>query len=79
MRKIIGLIGGVFSFITIVSFVIWMFPTIINPTSENISKGAELIAKSAIPWWITLIQILAPLGLIGAILIIIVLYYESHR
>jgi hypothetical protein len=78
MGKIIGFIGGLFSLVTIVSFIIWMLTTMANPTPENISQGGELIAQAAIPWWITVIQFLAPLGLIGAILILIVLFYASR-
>ena len=79
MRKIIGIIGGIFSLITIVSFMIWMLKTMVNPTPENVSQGGELIAQAAIPWWITAIQYLAPLGLIGAILILVILVYVSRK
>ena len=79
MGKIIGYIGGFFSLVTIVSLTIWMLTTRASPTPENISKGGELIANAAIPWWVTVIQFLAPLGTIGAILILVVLFYVSRR
>lgn len=50
--------------------------SITNPSPENIEKGAELIAESAIPWWIGVIEWLANLrGIIAVVLIIVFIYF----
>jgi hypothetical protein len=54
------------------------FPTLpeTNPLPENSEKGAELIVESAIPWWIGVIEWLASLrGIIAVILIIVFIYF----
>ncbi|NMX21926.1 hypothetical protein C5S30_05750 [ANME-1 cluster archaeon GoMg4] len=54
----------------------WAIISITNPSPENIEKGAELIAESAIPWWIGVIEWLASLpSIIAAVLIIVFIYF----
>lgn len=54
----------------------WAIISITNPSPENIEKGAELIAESAIPWWIGVIEWLASLrGIIAVVLIIVFIYF----
>jgi hypothetical protein len=70
MRKI----GSIFALISIIGVFIWAFSYQINPTPEKIDQAGQLIAQAAIPWWVSVIQFLASLGIIGAILILIFLY-----
>ena len=62
----------------LIKFLFWAIISITNPSPENIEKGAELIAESAIPWWIGVIEWLASLPLssiIAAVLIIVCIYF----
>lgn len=54
----------------LIKFIAWTIISTTNPSPENIGKGAEFIAESAIPWWIGVIEWLANLKDIGAILIV---------
>jgi len=61
----------VFAFPFLTKFLFWTIISITNPSPENIAKGAELIAESAVPWWIEVIEWFAGLpAIIAAVLII---------
>ena len=51
----------------------------LNSSPEKISKAGELIAQTATPWWIPVIQFFAPLGIIGAIVIVALLFFVATR
>ena len=54
----------------------WTIVSTTDPSPENIEKGTELIAESAVPWWIGIIEWLASLpGLIAAVLIIVFIIF----
>ena len=60
----------IFTFPFLIKFIIWTFVSTTDPSIDNIEKGVDFIAESAIPWWIKPIEWLASLGEIGAILIV---------
>jgi len=65
------MVSLVFILPLLIKFLFWGIISITNPSPDNIEKGAELIAESAIPWWIGVIEWLANLrGIIAIILII---------
>ncbi len=70
-------IAFIFSIPTIVGMAIWSFGYLINPSPEKVSQAGQLIAQAAVPWWIPVIQFLAPLGIGGAILILVLLYFVA--
>jgi hypothetical protein len=74
-----GLIGKIFSLIAGASFIIWAISYIASPSPEKIADAGQLIAQAAIPWWMPVIQFLAPLGIIGGICIIVVLFLVAKR
>ncbi len=51
----------------------------LNPSPEKISEAGELIAQTVTPWWIPVIQFFAPLGIIGAIVIMGVLIFANRQ
>lgn len=54
----------------------WGASSLMNPSSDNIEKGAELIAKAVVPWWIGVMEWLAGWGgAISAILIIALIIF----
>jgi hypothetical protein len=72
-------IGKIFSAITVGGFFIWAINYVASPSPEKITKAGELIAQAAIPWWLPVINFLAPLGIIGFILIIVLLFYIAKN
>ena len=57
----------------------WMLNYTLNPSPEKISKAGELIAQAATPWWIPVVQFFAPLGIVGAIVIVGLLLFVAAR
>ena len=57
----------------------WMFSYMLNPSPEKISRAGEVIAQTATPWWIPVIQFFAPLGIVGAIVIVGILLFVAAR
>jgi len=57
----------------------WAFSYMLNPSPEKISKAGELIAQAAIPLWVPVIQFFAPLGMIGAIVILVLLFFVATK
>ena len=64
---------------TLVGISVWAFSYLINPSPEKIDQAGQLIAQTAIPWWVSVIQFLesASLGILGAILILALLYFVA--
>lgn len=67
-----ALIGLVLGLPTLIALFIWSAHMASNPGDPSqAAEGAEILAKSAVPWWVGVFQWLAGLpGIIGAILII---------
>lgn len=57
----------------------WTFSYALNPSPEKVGKAGELIAQAAIPWWIPVIQFFAPLGIMGVIVILVLLFFVATR
>jgi hypothetical protein len=72
MKKILAIIA-------VVPIACWVFSYMLNPSPDKISKAGELIAQAATPWWVPVVQFFAPLGIIGAIIIIGVLIFASRQ
>ena len=72
MRKI-------FTILAVSPIALWILSYMFNPSPEKISKAGELIAQTATPWWIPVIQFLVPLGIIGAIVIVALLFFVAAR
>ncbi|MCK5660510.1 MAG: hypothetical protein KAH86_04060 [Methanosarcinales archaeon] len=60
----------IFTFPLLIDLAQWVIASTTNPSPDNIEKGVEFIAKSAIPWWIQPIEWLAGFGDIGAYLLV---------
>jgi len=75
MRKI----AAIFSIPIIVGMIVWVLSYAVNPSPEKINQAGQLIAQAAIPWWVSVIQFLAPLGALGAIGIIVFLFLASAK
>jgi hypothetical protein len=69
----------IFSLPLLVHIATWAFGAVLNPSPEKIGQAGQLIAQAAIPWWISVIQFLASLGLIGVIGIIIILIFVARN
>lgn len=69
----------IFTILAVSSIAWWTLSYMLNPSPEKISEAGELIAQTAIPWWIPVIQFFAPLGIIGAIVIIVLLFFVASR
>ena len=54
-------IALIFSIPLLAKTAVWALSTLTNPSEEVISKGAELIADAAVPWWASAIQWLSSL------------------
>lgn len=67
----------ILAIIAITPMTYWAFSYVLNPSTEKISEAGELIAQAAVPWWIPVIQFFAPLGVIGAIVILALLYFVA--
>ncbi|MFH1585857.1 MAG: hypothetical protein ABIB79_03755 [archaeon] len=72
--------------VILVVFLLFVFPLLIkvfiwsigitgDSSPEKINEGAELLAESAVPWWIGILTFLAGGGVIGALLIIGFIYF----
>lgn len=60
----------------LINLLSWTIVSTTNPSPQNMEKGGELIAESAIPWWIGVIEWLAGLpGEIGVILIVGLIFF----
>jgi len=69
------IIGVIFGYIALFSFVIWVLKVVANPTPANLDQIDILIAQAAIPWWIPIIEFLAKVGnAIGGIAIAVFLF-----
>lgn len=64
---------------TLVSMAIWAMDYIINPAAEKISLACDLIAQAAVPWWIPVIQFLLPLGILGGVATLVLLYLVANQ
>ena len=67
-------IAAILSVPTIAGIIVWAISYTANPTPEKIDQAGQLIAQAATPWWVSVIQFLAPLGTIGAIGIVGLLF-----
>ncbi len=65
----------IFTLPFLIKFGLWTFTSTTNPSPENINRGTEFIAESAIPWWIQPIEWLAGLGDIGTYLIVGLIFF----
>jgi hypothetical protein len=77
MEDSLKIIAFIFSVPTIIGTAVWSLSYLINPSPEKIGQAGQLIAQAAIPWWVPVIQFLAPLGILGAILILVLLYFVA--
>ena len=75
MRKI----AAIFSIPIIVGTIVWVLSYAVNPSLDKIEQAGQMIAQAAIPWWVSVIQFLAPLGALGAIGIIAFLFLASAK
>lgn len=59
----------------LISVFVWIISAIANSISPQvIEKGGELIGQAAIPWWISVIQFLVSIPIIGAILTLVFIF-----
>jgi hypothetical protein len=72
-------IAAILSIPTIAGFIWWALSYSVNPSPDKIDQAGQLIAQAAIPWWVSVIQFLAPLGFIGAIGILVLLFLISKK
>lgn len=74
-KKTIKFLVFVIFIFFLIDFARWAIAFMTNPSPENIDKGIEFIAESAIPWWIQPIEWLSGLGEIGEYLIVAFLFF----
>jgi len=72
MKKIITILA-------VVPIVWWVLSYMLTPSPEKISEAGKLIAQTVTPWWIPVFQFFAPLGIIGAIVIIGVIFVANRQ
>ncbi len=69
------------AFLTLIPILVgmaaWAFSYVLNPSPDKVDQVGQLIAQAATPWWVPVIQFLVPLGIIGAILILVLLYFVA--
>lgn len=73
------IIAALLSLPFLIMTMLWIFGCSVNPTSEKIGQGGELIAQAAIPWWLQVIEFLAALGAVGALLAVLFLIVLSVK
>lgn len=57
-------------------FMFWIVSSTINPSTESIQKGVELIVGSAVPWWLGIMEWLAALPLAGLLILGFILFLK---
>lgn len=57
----------------ILSMVILVISTAINPTPDKIEKAGEILAEAATPWWIPVFEVLATI--LGGLVAVGFLYF----
>ena len=72
-------IAAIFSIPVIVGMIVWVLSYAVNPSPDKIEQTGQLIVQAAIPWWVSVIQFLAALGTLGAIGIIVLLYFVARN
>jgi hypothetical protein len=61
----------------LISVIGWALSMSVNASPVNIAKAGDLIAQAAVPWWISAIQWLAPLGLLGTLVMLLIVFLAS--
>jgi hypothetical protein len=72
-------VGAFFSIITLGGFMIWVLTYMANPSPENLAEVGPIIAQAAIPWWISVIEFLTKFGTVGAIGILVLLFFIAKN
>ena len=75
-----GKIGAIISLIVglplLMKFLFWSVGYTINPATESIGKGTELIADAGVPWWLGVTGWLAALPLAGLLILGFILFLK---
>ncbi|MFO7996672.1 MAG: hypothetical protein R6U93_05985 [Dehalococcoidia bacterium] len=66
-----------FSIPVIAGTVVWVCSYTLNPSPDKIDQAGTLMAQAAIPWWVSVTQFLADLGTLGAVGIILLLFFVA--
>ena len=73
-------IGAIISVIVglplLTKFMFWIVSSTISSSTESIQKGVELIAGSAVPWWLGVMEWLAALPLAGLLILGFILFLK---
>ena len=72
-------IVAIFSIHIIARTIVWVLSYTVDPSLDKIDQAGQLIAQAATPWWVSVIQFLAPLGALGAIVIIVLLFFVARN
>jgi hypothetical protein len=72
-------IGSIFTTLTLLQIGIWGVSYVLNPSPAAIDQAGQIIAQAAIPWWMSVIQFLAPLGIIGSIGVVVLLVLVARN
>ena len=73
------LIAEIFSIPLIARTAVWVVSYTVSPSLDKIDQGGQLIAQAATPWWVSVVQFLEPLGVLGAIGIIVLLVFVTRN
>jgi len=72
-------LAAIFSIPLISRTIVWVVSYTVNPSLDKIDQAGQLIAQAATPWWVSVTQFLKPLGALGAIGIIVLLFFVARN